>query len=194
MQKPRANAPKRVSPQHYSREQKIIAVTALRMHGGLSEEGCAAARKMLNNLPVATSTLALWQIDLKDEVDAMLDQRRPEDSAVVRASYEAVLGRMQSIVAKIVVALDNAPMEIQNLNDARNIAVVLGILSDKIERAMGSYPEHSDQLRRLHIVCDMLNYNPVDTFNDWLDTLYEIARSPTPPSATIDLVNERSNR
>jgi hypothetical protein len=145
-----------------------------------SDDAITKARAVLG-IDVPISTLKQWQIAYAERALAVLPKR--DDSAVVTGAYNAVLTNMAGIQAKVLGILNSD----EKLNKAgvRELAILLGILYDKLERAAGIPPSTAIAIKRLQAICDSVGWNVDEILEDMILATQERLGIAQPKRGTL---------
>lgn len=137
----------------YTEEEKIAVVALLVASGGLTIEAIALARQRLNS-NVSTSTLTRWLHTYRDRVIAASPALQPQPAdlpGVVEKTRGEVATLLNDAFLKYARRLNQD--DVADKAAARDAAVVMGIVYDKLEALISPYVEYHDQLKELDMLC-----------------------------------------
>jgi hypothetical protein len=155
----------------YTESQKIAAVTALRLHNGLTEAGMQAVHDMLNP-SVSKGTMWQWLKiygDKVDQADKTLARGYVNIPAVVSETKTILLRRMQTIADKILEATENDNSIYEATLQQRFIT--LGIIYDKTDKLLGLTPEKMQAWATFDEECRLSGLDTIEMINDYRDTM-----------------------
>ena len=156
----------------YSEQDKIRAVTTMKLHGGMATNASIEAVRKLLGRNVSTYTMKHWWDNYGDKVETADNSlaKQPVNIPQVVAETKALhLQDMQDLMSRIVDTTkdDNS---IANATLQQRF-VTFGILWDKIEKMSGLTPEMIQAWKLFHNECELSGFDSIEMINDYRDTL-----------------------
>jgi len=185
----RQNVRKHYKSTHYTPQEKVKAITAIKLHGGLSDKALDEARKLVGS-DVSKSTIWKWlQDDLANTVDSTLATTQPDLPTIINDTANDVIRSLQKATHNASKALETVP-EITDAAAWSKIALGNGIVLTKLKELSGYSVEIEAILRPLQEHCRQDGSSYPDTLRDLVEGYISTPHDLTPPDHDGEIVGK----
>ena len=172
----------------YTDEEKMRAVSVMVRLGGGTVEALDLARRAMDGSP-SDRTLFKWYYEMGDRVRSANPEIIPvqkTDGLIVAESDAAILDILEKLVRKLLNELNRD----DKIDKAayRDLAVTMGIVSDKIMKMTGFSAEMTVAIKDLSLACAEKRISPVDAVRDITEQVRQFKPQPSIDAVVVEEV------